>query len=185
MSNCLNYDCDDVLTTYLENDCGYNVPGGSNQAVLFECNATTYDYTNGVQILADIAAGRAIKITRCSFDIPAPSPQKITSKVPCEGSSVISYDRTINYYNPNVSPVNSTLHNAMFKGHKFAAILLYECAANAADIAQCTLINDTVKFSGGRILPGNTKEEQRYEGVGEWESLEDPSIIATPTGVFL
>ena len=184
MSNCLNYHCDDVLTTYLENDCGYIVPGGSNQAVLFECNATTYDYTNAAQINADLTAHRAIKITNCSFDIPLPSAQKITSKVPCRGSYVSTYDRTINYYNPNVSAVNDVLHNSIARGHQFGAILLYECGANAAEIGQCTLIDSTVTFSGGRVLPNNTKEEQRYEFVGEWEDLNGPSIVTTPPGIF-
>ncbi len=184
INNCINFNCDDSLGTYSENNCGYTVPGGSNAGVFLECNSLLTDASDGTALLAEINAGRATLITGASFTIEAPSPQVITSKVPCKPDQVSTYTRTSTYYNPNVSKENSTFHSTMFKGRKFGGLILYECGANNAGFAQCTWIDSQLTVTGGRILPGTNKEEQRYEGTITWESLTEPLIVDTPAGVF-
>lgn len=186
INNCINFNCDDTLGTYAENNCGYTVPGGANAAVFLECNSTVTDASDGAQIQADLDATppKATLITGASFTIEAPTPQIIASKVPCRPDQVSTYTRTSTYYNPNVSIENSVFHSTMFKGRKFGGVILYECGANDAGFAQCTWIDNQLTVTGGRILPGSNKEEQRYEGTIAWESINEPYIVETPANIF-
>ena len=184
LNNCINFNCDDPLGEYVENNCGYTLPGGSNAGIFLECDSTLTDASDGVAILAEIAAGRATLITGANFTIEAPQPVIIPSKLACKPDSVSTYTRTSLYYNPNVSIENSVFHSTMFKGRKFGGLILYECGANNAGFNQVTWIDSQIIVTGGRILPGTNKEEQRYEGTISWESLTEPILAVTPTGVF-
>jgi hypothetical protein len=184
MTNCINYNCDDALGTYTELNCGYTLPGGSNAALFLECTHVITDASNATQVAAAIADGTATLVTGASFSIEAPSPQLIASKVPCKPDSVSTYTRTGAYYNPNVSAANSEFHSTMFAGRKFGGMILYECGANNAGFEQVTWIDSQIIVTGGRILPNTNKDEQRYEGTFSWESISDPTIAATPAGIF-
>lgn len=182
--NCIDYNCDDdTLGTFTENTCGVEFTGNQNQAVIFGCNATTTDFTDGAQILADIAADLAWLITGAKFTINKATPTKLESEVPCRPSRVTTYVRTGDYYNPNVSSVNDDVHDILFSGKSFGAILMYECSSNDDGYPQSKLINNQVNFDGSLVsIKGET---QRYEGTINWVGMSNPKTIVTPTGVFV
>jgi hypothetical protein len=182
MVDCIDYNCFDELGVYHENDCGNEFVGDFNQAVLFYCGHTTTDYSNGTQILADIAAGLAKLITGALFDIDAPQPQQADSEVPCKPQTITEIKRSGDYKNPNVNTDNDAFHDVLFSGKVFGAMLLYECTSNANGDAQVKLINTPLSFSGG--LEAKVKAKQGYRGKYNWSSFTNPQTIATPAGVF-
>lgn len=185
MPNCVNYDCQDALGIYNEAQCGIELAGGSNQAIFLECNHQLTDPSDATAVQAEIDAGRATLVTGASFSIEAPSPVTADSLVPCRPASVSNYNRTGNYINPNVTAENVLFHQPIFKGRKFGGIILYECgAADDVDGGQVTWIDNTVTFTGGRILPASQTEKQRFEGQFAWVSKLDPEIYPAPAGIF-
>lgn len=185
MANCINYGCDDSLGTYNEAQCGEELVGGMNAALLLECDHQLTDPSDTTAVAAEIAAGRATLITGASFSIEAASPVTQESLVPCRPASVSTYNRTGIYKNPNITAENVTFHKAIFKGRKFGGIVLYECGTEGAvNGAQVTWIDSVVTFTGSRIVPGVTTEKQRFEGVFSWISQTDSDIYATPAGIF-
>lgn len=185
MANCVNYGCDETLGTYNESECGQDLVGGSNAALFLECNHQLTDPSDTAAVQAEIDAGRATLVTRASFSIEAASPVTSESIVPCEPSSVSTYNRTIIYKNPNVNATNVDFHKTIFKGRRFGGIIIYECGTvGSINGAQVTWIDAVVTFTGSRILPGVTTEKQRFEGVGSWISQVDADIYAAPAGIF-
>lgn len=180
MSTSCNLLCDEELGTYTENECQESVPGGSNQAIFLLCGHNITDASSYAQVHAAIVAETAILVQGASFGIPAASPNKITTKVPCRSDTLLNYNRTFTYYNPNVSVVNSAFHDKAFSGLvKFQGLIIYECGAD-----QVTFIDEPFLFTGNRVLTESEKEEQYYQGVGEWVSRTDPQITAVPLTIF-
>lgn len=184
MPNCINYDCDDALGNYQENECGEELVGGSSAGVLLECNHQLTDPSSTAQVNAEIAAGRATLVTGCSFSIEPPSPVEQDSIVPCRPSSVTTYNRSGIYKNPNVSGPGVTFHKPIFAGRKFGGLILYECGTEDAINPQVTWIDRTITFTGGRILPGATTDKQRFEGAFKYIGKTDDDIYPVPPGIF-
>lgn len=182
-NTCIDYCNDDPLGSFEVLGCGTDPLGGFSAAVLFECLHDTTDYTNGSQVLADIAAGKAHLIERASFEIPAASAVTQDSLVPCEGTRVVNYDRTVNYVNPNVTPANVLTHDQVFSGRKFGALLLFNCATEG-ETEYCTLITTPLTATGSFIGPRTNTEFQRFEGTFAYRSKKTPARVLAPAGVF-
>lgn len=180
MSSC-NYNCDENLGAYIENDCQLEIPGGSNQALFLECGHTITDPSSYSQVHANILSGKAKLIGGASFDIPQASPNKKASKVPCRVDSLLNYNRTLNYYNPNVSESNSTFHNILFSGYKLAGVIIYLCGA---ETPQVIWINSPLIISGSLVVPPTIDDPMYYGGVGEYKDIDDPAIYDAPPGIF-
>ena len=178
MSSC-NYNCDNQLGAYVENNCQLELDGGSDQALFLECGHGIIDPSSYSQVNAAIVAGKARLVSGASFGIPAASANKQASKVPCRADTLLSYNRTITYYNPNISQTNSTFHKQLFAGHKVAGLIIYECGAD-----QITFINEDILFTGSRVLTETQDEKQYYGGTGEFKSINDPLIHNKPAGIF-
>lgn len=183
MANCVNYDCDDALGEYNENQCGEELPGGSNAAVLLECNHQLTDPSSASQIEAEIAANRAKKITGAYFEIPAASPVTQESVQACKPPVLVTYNRTLIHRNGNVGIDNAAFYSTIFGGKKFGGIILYECGTRDSLTPQVTYIDDQITFTGNRILPGSS-ELQRFEGTGAWVSKVEPTLHNVPAGIF-
>lgn len=185
MPNCIDYNCDDAFGTYNEAECGEELVGGMNAAVLLACNHQLTDPSSASEISAEIAAGRAVLVTGASFSIEPATPNTQESIVPCRPASVSTYNRTGVYKNPNISFENIEFHQGIFKGKKLGGIILYECGTeDALNGAQVTWIDSVVTFTGSRIVPGVTTEKQRFEGAFSWISQTDPQVYAAPAGIF-
>lgn len=183
MANCVNYDCDDALGEYNENECGEELPGGANAAVFLECNHQLTDASDGTAVLAEIAAGRAKLVTGAFFSIEAPAPVTQDSIQACKPPVLVTYNRTLTYRNGNVSQANRDFHNVIFRGKKFGGLIIYECGTADSLNPQVTWIDSQVTFTGGRILPGST-ELQRFESQGSWVSKDMEILANVPAGVF-
>lgn len=183
-NTCIDYCNDDPLGAIEVLGCGSDPLGGQSAGVIFECLHDTTDYSNGAQVLADIAAGKAHLVERCSFEIPAASAVTQDSLVPCESSRVVNYDRTANYVNPNVTAVNVATHDQIFSGRKFGALLLWNCASADTDQEKCLLITTPVTAQGSLIAPRTNTEFLRFEGTFNWRTKSNPQWINAPAGVF-
>lgn len=180
--DCTNYACQtDDLGTFHENICNKEFLGNHNKAIIFSCSATTTDFTNSAQILADIAAQRAWVIPGARFTLNKPTVNKTESIVPCRPSSVDTVDYTGDYQNPNVNKDNDDAHVLLFSGISLGAMLIYECQSVKDGYNQVKLIEAEIKFEGG--LVSITGEKQRYEGTFSWQSYMPHTIDLAP-GIF-
>jgi hypothetical protein len=181
MGNCISYCSSELLDHELIN-CEAYVEGAAPAIVIGSCSSDLTDPSDGVAILAEIAAGRARLINNVRVDIPLPS--AIFADSPVGGGSQIptTYDRTINLFDANVTADNVDFYNQI-KNDRIGYIIVKEYGAD-----RVTFISPTnglgIKFSGGRIIPATKTEFQRFELVGAWSEKDDAGIFPTPAGVF-
>lgn len=182
MANCINYNCDDLQPHTLNADCVEPLLGGLSDAVIFDCDHQVTDFTNGTQVNAEIAAGRAWLVQNIKVGIPAPSPIEIDALKACGTMTLVNYDRTATWTDGNVNNFNTVdFYCPLLRGRTIAAIILRECGNPDSMV---TLINDEISFRGGKIVPDNNSELQRYEITLSWKSKCDPESINEPVGVF-
>lgn len=176
--NCPSYNCQSI-TTHLLNDCENEFQGGSDQIVLLLCGHTVTDPSNGTQINSNISNGKAVLIRNVKFGLDAPSPIEIESNISCRGPKVVTYDRTAPMIDSNVNSNNVTMYNQLLNGYTIAGIIFFECSAN-----RVTWIDDLIRATGGRIMPNEDNEFQRFETVFKWRSKNEGQIYPAPAGVF-
>ena len=192
VQNCINLCTTDPLGEYELANCAYDPVGGMSAIILLECDHTLTDAIlngdpadAGDAINAEITAGRAHLIERCSFTLEAASEVTQDSLVPCETPSLVTYNRTGNYVNPNVNYTNITLHDQIFDGRNFGGIIAYECGYDdSSEQKYVSWVDAAVKFTGSRIVPSANTEFQRFEGTANWKSKKNAQRYPVPTGVF-
>ncbi|MFI5404911.1 MAG: hypothetical protein ACHQ1D_00210 [Nitrososphaerales archaeon] len=181
--NCINYNCDDLEPHTLNEDCGDNLLGGLSDAVLLDCNTNLVDPTNGTQVLAEIAAGRAWIVRNIKVGIPLGSPVQIDALKACGTQTLVTYNRTGTWVDGNVNQFNiETFYNSVFRGRSFGGMILKECGNPNAKI---TFIDAEITFTGDRVIPDNNNELQRFEGTFSWKSKDLPRQLNEPVGVFV
>lgn len=182
MANCVNYNCDDLQPHTINEDCGDPLLGGLSDAVIFDCDHQVTDFTNGTQINAEIAASRAWLVKNIKVGIPLPTPVEIDSLKACGVQTLVNYDRTATWTDGNVNNFNTVdFYGPLLKGRTAGAVLLKECGNPNS---KATLIDAETSFRGGKIVPDNNNELQRYEITLAWKSKTDPESINEPAGVF-
>lgn len=184
MANCTNYGCDDALGDYVENACQEILLGGVDAVIFLECNHAITDPSNASQINAAIANGTATLVTGIKVSLDAPSPIEIETNRACSPTRVVNYNRSGTYKNDNVSAANVTFHQGIFSGRQFGGLILHECGTSSATTPQITWIDRAISFTGGRIIPGNYNEQQRFEGAFKYLGLLDDDIYPVPAGIF-
>lgn len=192
MANCINLCTSDPLGDYELPECTNDPVGGMSAVIWLECDhqLTESDFLAGpvdlgTAINAEITAGRAHLVERCSFTLEAASEVTQDSLVPCEVPSLVTYERSGNYINPNVTQTNITFHNNLFDGRNFGGVIAYECGYDdSTETKYVTWVDASVKVTGSRIVPSANTEFQRFEGVAKWKSKYNPQRYEAPTGVF-
>jgi hypothetical protein len=175
---CVDYNCqDDTLGTFHENECGVEYLGNHNKAIIFGCNSTTTDFEDAVQILADIAADRAWRITGAKFTINEATFQEQDSPVPCKPKSVTGFDQDGDYENPNVNADNDPVHSLLFSAKSFKALMINECDSDD----RVKFIGAEIKFKGSVVSQPNAI--QIYKGKYSWRNVQVTTLTKQP-GVF-
>lgn len=182
MDNCINYNCDDLQPHTLNEDCGDPLLGGLSDAVIFDCDHTVTDFTNGTQVLANIAANRAWIAKNIKVGIPLPSEVEIDSLKACGTQTLVTYNRTATWTDGNVNNFNTVdFYGPLLRGRSIGAMILKECGNPNSKV---TLIDSEITFRGGKIIPDNNSELQRYEIIASWKDKNDSESINQPVGVF-
>lgn len=192
MANCINLCTTDPLGDYELPECTNDPVGGMSAVIWLECDHTLTEAdfdgdktTLGTKINAEITAGRAHLVERCSFTFEAASEVTTDSLVPCEVASLVTYERSGNYLNPNITATNITFHNGLFDGRNFGGIITYECGYDdSTEQKYISWVDASVKVTGSRIVPGANTEFQRFEGVAKWKAKYNPMRYEMPIGVF-
>ncbi len=185
MANCINYNCTDDIGNHVPNTCGEELLGGSSQIILLECNSQLTDPSNGTQIAAEIAAGRANLLTNVKMSIAKPSPVEIDSNVACGSSVLVTYDRTGTIIDGNVNANNINFYNTVFGGRRFGGMILYLCGTEEANAgAKVEWIDASITFTGGKVLPDMSNAFQRFEGDFKWRKKDGNMIYSKPVGIF-
>lgn len=184
MYNCINYGCGDPLDDYNQNICDELIQGGLGAMIVLYCGSQITDPSSAAQINIELAAGRAKIIRGMMATIEAPTPIQIDPYVPCQTQTTVNYDRTGTYRNGNVSSGNDEFHNTLFAGKPFGGLILYNCSSDSSGNNWVDWIDEAVKFTGGKIIPANDNEAQRYEGTFAWRGINGPVRYAAPAGIF-
>lgn len=180
MANCIDYNCND-LESHLLNDCEEELQGGSDQMVILDCDHQVTDPSNGTQINAEIAAGRAVLVQNIKLGFDKPSAVTVPSNISGRTDKVVNYDRSGNLMDGNVSQTNNVFYEAINNGRAVGGLIILESGAGKERVSW---IDDAVQFTGGRVFPNTDNEFQRYEMDFTWRSLSEPGIYDAPTGVF-
>lgn len=178
MANCVNYNCTD-LGEHTPNNCNAILLGGISSLLILMCDHVITDPSNATQVNAAIADGTAILVEDAKIGVNAPSPVTIDSDVAGQPARVVNYDRSGTLIDANVSNANVTFYNDLFDGRAFGGLILYE-----VDADQVTWIDKAIRFTGGRIIPNDVNDRQRFEGTFAWKSLTEGAIYSAPVGVF-
>lgn len=186
MANCLNYDCNDPIGEHLPNDCGEELLGGSNGALVLECDHQLTDPSSAVQINAEIAAGRATLLTNAKIGIDAAAPIEVDSNVSCGTTKLVNYDRTGTLIDGNVNATNINFYDKLFSGRSFGGLILNLCGTAEAETtgAKVEWIDSAVTFTGSKLLPNNNNEFQTFSGAFKWRKKTMPSLHEAPEGIF-
>ena len=189
---CPPYDCvDDWVDVGALDLCPEAVNGGMSAAILFKCDVTREDITDDEdpglidadKITALIASDRAKKVTGPNLRITLNAPSPITSESydPCGSEQTTNYDRTLTWEDANVNADRQRFYNSINTsvGFIIGSALILEC-----DAQRFTLIEDEIKFSGGRQSPATNAERQFFSYDVSWRNKVDPDILAFVTGVF-
>lgn len=180
--NCVNYNCDALSEFLLNTNCKKGYPGGSKNAVLFDCDAGVTDYSDGVQVLAAIAAGKAIELQNVKIRLTKGSAVTTESPVDCSPPIVIDYNHAGTIFDGNVNSTNDDSWQVLLDGRTIGSMIFYNCGEGAA--GRTTLIDAEIGFNGDKVFPGQS-EFQRYEIDFAWTGLgKMAQTISTPAGVF-
>jgi len=181
IERCVNL-CGEELTDHTLILCEAYIEGAVAEIVVGACGSTLVDPSNGVEVLAEIAAGRAKLIRNVRVDVPLASPALNDSPVGGGSQIASTYDRTINIFDANVTPANVTFWNRI-KRLRAGYIIIKEFGAN-----RITFIDPRngvgIKFTGSKVIPVAKTEFQRFELIGTWSQFDESDILPTPAGVF-
>jgi hypothetical protein len=185
MANCLNYDCTDALGDHTLNSCGEELLAGIDAGVLLECNHQLTDPSNGTQIAAEIAAGRATLVKNIKVGIAKPSPVTVESNVACATPKLVTYDRAGTWVDGNVNSNNVTFYDGVLGGRSFGGIIFHLCGTAEADAGEKVMwIDADVRFTGGHVIPNTNNEFQTFDSDFNWRKKGGNMLYANPVGIF-
>jgi len=173
--------CNNPIGDYVNDDgCGEQFNGGIRHIVVFTGDLPA-DPSNGTEVNALIADGTAKLIRNVKVGISPPSEITTTSYISCVSDPVVNYDREISLMDSTVTADNVEFYNSInsASGNKASGILMFECDAD-----RCTFVDKDIVFSGGRNVPDQNDDSQRFEFTLRYRATGDGSIVTTPAGVF-
>lgn len=184
MANCINYDCNDALGTYLSNDCGEELLAGGSGIILLECNHQLTDASNATQINAEISAGRAHKIDGVKIGIDEAAPVEVESNVVGGTNKLVTYNRSGTLIDGNVSNSNVTFYNKVFGGRTFGGAIIYLKGTEDGSQTLVYFIDAAINFTGSLPIKNNNDENMRFTGKFTWRKKDMPSLPNAPVGIF-
>jgi hypothetical protein len=183
MAYCGNlYNCDNTFAQdYVPGTCGEFFLGGISAVLLLRCDVNIADPSNATEVQALIEGNDARLILGVQIGMAAPSPVSVTSFISCVPDIPVTYDRTFDLADRNVTAENVLFYNSInaASGWTNGGALLYQCDAD-----RVLYINSPLRIQGGIITPNQNNEMQRWEGTGAWRSSSDPLIYDAPPGIF-
>ena len=181
IQRCVSF-CNEELTNHDLILCEAYIEGAIAEIIVGTCNSTLVDPSNGVEVLAEIAAGRAKLIRNVRVEIPLAAPALNDSPVGGGSQIASTYDRTITIFDANSTAANVIFWNNV-KRLRAGYIIVKEYGAN-----RITFIDPRngvgIKFTGSRVIPGVKTEFQRFELIGAWSQYDESAILPAPAGVF-
>lgn len=186
MANCINYDCQDDLGVYTNNDCGEELLSGISGMVLLECNSQLTDPSSASEINAEIAAGRATLIDGVKIGFDAPSAVEVESNQVGATQKLTTYNRSGTLIDGNVSIVNNAFYNKVFGGRTFGGAIFYIKGTEESNGgAKVAYVDAALNFTGGLPIKNNNDENMTYQGSFKWRKKDMPTLAAAPTGIFV
>lgn len=181
MNRCIDYECGD-LENHVLNDCEEERLGGSDQIIILDCDHQLTDPSNGTEVLAEISAGRAVLVQNVKFGMDLPSAVEVASNISGRSDKLVNYDRSATMMDGNVNPDNIDFYNSILNGRSVGGIIFLE--SGDPEDPKVTWIDAAIRGIGGRIVPNENNEFQRFETTFKWRKKSEPQIYDMPAGVF-
>lgn len=186
MGDCINYNCEDLLGDHTLNSCGEEYLGGIDAAVFLDCGHQLTNPSNGTQIAAEIAAGRATLVKNIKVGMPKASPVEIESNVACSTPKLVTQERALTYIDGNVNSANTSFYNNLSSGRSFGGMILHLCGTSEADAGEKVLwVDAECRFTGSLVVPETNNEFMRFEGDIKWRKKDNPLPYHNPVGIFV
>jgi hypothetical protein len=183
MATCTSYNCD-ALGSYnstLDN-CSVFRTGGTSALVFLDCDHQITDPTSGVQILAEIAAGRGWLVENLKVGFQAGSPVTVDPVVSCGTSRVVKNTYTMSIFDAKVDATNNDFWNQLANGYVIGGLIANICPTDGlADIA--IYVDSEISFQGGLVSEDVNTGLIRFEMTATWQSV-GYDVITAPTGVW-
>lgn len=180
--SCYTYNCADQLGDHTLNDCEAELQGGFKNIIILECGHQVTDASDGTEINAEIAAGRATLIKNVKVGVPAASATKIASNIANTPDKTVKYTTELTLMDGNVNASNMTFYNTLASGTSFGGLIIHN-----ADEGIVLWYNETTRGEGSLISPDNNGEFMRYEFRLTFDSQNNevmPTYATEPSGVF-
>ena len=184
MANCINYDCDDLLGTHTPNECDEELLGGSDAMILLECNHQLTDPSSATQINAEIAAGRARKITGVKIGINERSPVQVEANKVGVPQRLVNYDQSGTVIDANVNPDNVDFYSQLTGGKTLGGIIANLKGTETATQHYVLFIDAAVSFTGSMPIKNNNDENIKFTSTFSWRDKALPSLHNAPSGIF-
>jgi len=172
--------CANPVGNYVPDPCGLQLAGGIRDMIIFIDELPT-DPSDATEINAMIASGNAKLVTKVKIGLNTPAEVTTTSYEACVSDPVVNYDREATLMDATVSADNVDFYNTINSASGFVAsgALFHEC-----DAERCTFVDKDIVFSGGRVVPDQNNDSQRFEFTLRWRSKTDGAIVDCPANIF-
>ena len=180
MADCPSYNCSD-LEAYDPGDSCATYNGGVQKVILYKCGLDT-DWTNGTEVQAAINAGDAVLLENVKINWDAPSAETSSSYVACVTDTPSIYNHSVTFIDRNVQSASITFYNSAnaATGYTLGGALFWECDAERVTQADYPML-----LTGGRVMPDQNTDRQRFEHTLTWRTTSGSMpIISTPAGIF-
>jgi hypothetical protein len=183
-NNCLSYDCTDPLGTHLPNECDEELLAGSDAIILFDCNTTLTDPTSPTQINAEIAAGRAHKITGVKIGVNERSAVQIEAKKIGNPQRLINYDQALTIIDANVNPTTVDFYDTLFGGRTFGKAIVNLKGTESNTQHYVLFIDAAINGVGSMPIKNQDDDSIFFTGTLSWRNKKLPTLHNAPAGIF-
>lgn len=170
------------LTDHEVQLCTYRKGGISAIGILLP-GYTTVDFSDAVEVQADITADLIKIVKTIKADLPAPTAVEGENVVACGSDTIVDgYDYVLNIKDFNVTGLNDTFYKIL-NNTKTAGIILYFCEED-----EIRVVTTGVTFNAALVLPASNKEKQYYQITAKWSASvgdEFPTLLDAPAGIFV
>lgn len=183
MATCSTYNCAALGTynTTLDN-CSTFRTGGTSSFVILDCDHQITDPTDGTQINAEIAAGRAWLIENVKVGFPGGTPVTVDPVTSCGTTRVVKNTYTMSIFDAKVDATNNDFWNVLANGRVAGGLIANICPTDGlSDIA--LYIDAEVSFQGSLVSEDVNTGLIRFELTATWSSV-GYDVITAPTGVW-
>lgn len=172
-----NYNCAELPDHVLVDCNDFEVAGQSAIAIIDKDHAIS-DWSDAAEWNAAIAAGKVHVIQQISAEVPEASPVTQGSNNGGSIDQTVTYDRTAQWMDNNVSAANQAFYNSLNKRRGYLAVY-----GEDKSIIR-VYVDKPVEFQAREVVPKTGDQFTYYVITARWRSKDMGAIYTAPAGIF-